>query len=358
MEMDISRICINPDISIRKALNVLNEEHQRIVLIVDHEGVLIGVMADADVRRAMLKGISLDSPVEQIMVKDPTVAHYEMSDDAILSLMRKMNQFEIPLIDKNRKVVGLRNIDSYISFKITNEVFIMAGGEGTRLLPLTKTIPKPLVDVGGKPIIFRLLDQLLEAGFQKITIALNYKASQIQDAIMGADKYDKHVRFVVENKKLGTAGALSLWDAIPNKAFFVMNADLLTKINLKAMLKYHESEGNHVTMAAKEETHSLPFGVVRLRGMNVLKIEEKPVRSYYVNSGMYIIEPSMLRYLPSGEYYDMPDLINTLASDGRRIGVFPIHEYWLDVGGHKELMKANLDANVILNNSETTSAKE
>lgn len=356
MEMNISKICITPNMSIREALNVLNCGHERIVLVVNQERVLLGVVADSDVRRAMLKGISLDVPVDQIMVKDPIVARGGLEEEELLALMRKMNRYEIPLIDENRKVVGLKTIDSCVFSEVANDVVIMAGGEGVRLLPLTRTIPKPLVEVGGKPIIFRLLDQLLKEGFQKITIALHYMAKQIQEAVMSVDTYHKHVRFVVESKKLGTAGALSLLETAPTKPFVVLNSDLLTKINLKAMLQYHELEGNKVTMAAKEETQRLPYGVIQLKDMSVLSVEEKPIRNYFVNSGIYVMDPSVLSYLPSGEHSDMTDLINRLASDGHRIGLFPIHEYWLDVGGHQELMKANLDVEFISKNSETTHA--
>ncbi len=347
MDTEVKKICVSLTLPIKEAVRVLNEGHCRIVLVVDDENRLSGVVADGDIRRAILKGTSFDLPVSEIMVTNPVVAYSDMEDREVLSLMRKTGCYEIPILDDKKKVLILKTIDTFIGKKQQAEVIIMAGGLGTRLKPLTDVTPKPLITIGGKPILFILLDQLIMAGFQKITLTINYKADMIKEAISAIPGYTDLVHFVEEKERMGTAGSLSLLKNPPTSPFFVMNADLLTKVDFTAMLRFHEMEKNQITVAAREEIFQVPFGVLNLKEKSLVGIEEKPVHTYFVNAGIYILDPSVLNLPSKNCFYDMPELINDVIATGKKVDSFPIHEYWLDIGRHDELRQARKEEHLI-----------
>jgi len=344
---ELEKICVPPTLPIKAALQVLEDGHRRIVLVVDHEYRLLGVVADSDIRRAILKGLSFEKPIKEIMVKKPIVASDDMDDHAIISMIKVNQCYEIPIVDSINRIVGLRTLDTFIGQKQEAEAVIMAGGMGTRLRPLTKDIPKPLVQLDGKPILFILLDQLILSGFRKITLALNYKAALIRRSIEQMPKYIDRVNFIEEKERLGTAGALSLLPGLPERPFFVMNCDLLTKVDFRAMLAYHEKEENSLTMAVRIQKFQLPFGVVKMNAASVDAVEEKPIQSYFANAGIYILNPKILEYIPKNEFYDMPDLVNSVIHNKHAVGSFPIHEYWLDIGQPRELRQAQKDINLL-----------
>ncbi len=340
-------ICIKSDLPIKDAVNILNNGHCRIVLVLDDENRLKGVVADSDIRRGILKNLSFDLPVSEIMVTEPIISSPDMDDRSLLSLMQLNKCYEIPILDADGKVVGLKTNDTLIGQKLPADVVIMAGGLGTRLMELTKVTPKPLLPISGKPILFIILDQLIDAGFERIILALNYKADMVIDAVNSVSDYDGLVDFVIEKKRLGTGGALSLLEKPSSSSFFVINADLLTNVDFRAMLQFHEKEGNQLTVAVREEGHRLAFGIVELEGSKVLGIEEKPIKKYFVNAGIYVVDCSMMSFIPKDTFYDMPDLIKNLISHGKQVGSFPMHEYWLDIGRYDELEKAQKDADFL-----------
>ncbi|MCK4828173.1 nucleotidyltransferase family protein [bacterium] len=347
MIRELKDICIGSDLPIKDAVKILNKGHCRIVLVVDEDNRLEGVVADPDIRRAILNGLSFNLPVNEIMVTEPVVSSLDMDKNSIFALMQSAKCYEIPILDHNKKVVGLRTIDAFIGQKLPANVVVMAGGLGNRLMELTKVTPKPLLPINGKPILFIILDQLIVAGFERITLALNYKADMVIDAVNSVPGYKDLVDFIIEKKRLGTGGPLSLLENPSHSSFFVINADLLTNVDFEAMLRFHEVEGNHLTMAIREEGHRVAFGVVELEGSKVLGIEEKPIKKYFINAGIYVVDHSMLRFVPKNSFYDMPDLIRDLISHGKQVGSFPIHEYWLDIGRYDELEKAQKDAKFI-----------
>lgn len=340
----LDKICIPPQLSIAESVRILNDGHRRIVLIIDSRRRLLGVLADSDIRRAMLKGVSFGLPVSQIMVRKPVVATSEMSDQAVVSLMKTTRCYEIPVVDQQGRVVGLRTLDSFVGQRQDAEVMIMAGGRGTRLRPLTHRLPKPLVPVNGRAMLFNLLDQLIMAGFGKITLALNYKAALIQQAIARVPEYAGIVRFVVEPRRLGTAGALGLMSPPPSP-FLVLNADVLTSMDYASMLRFHRMERNHMTLAVVEERHLLSYGVVQLRGSRVIGVVEKPVHRYFCNAGIYVIDPCLIRHISPNRVFDMPDLINAAIAARNRVGSFPLHENWLDIGVRDQLLLARKAGN-------------
>ena len=341
--MNLQSICIAKDISIKDALQILNDGHMRIVLVLDDTGHLEGVISDSDIRRAILKGISFELPVTEIMVRKPLVASKGADDKEILALMKRFQIHQIPILDETGKVVDIKLIDDILPIGDSPEAFVFVGGKGVRLHPITEHIPKPLLEVGGQPILFYILDGLLASGVNCITLALNYKGEMIEEAINNIPRYQRVIRFVREDSELGTAGALSLFNAPPGKPVIVMNGDILSKVDFRSMVNFHLAEKNMATVAVRSESVQIPFGVVDLSGSRITKIVEKPKYEYHVSAGIYIFEPSMFNLIPRNARIDMPGLLDILLEKSMRVGSFPVHEYWLDIGRHSELEKAQVD---------------
>lgn len=342
----IKKISASPDISIQAAIQVLNEGHKRIVLFTDGAGKLIGVLSDSDVRRALLAGKPLDSSVSSIIKHKPIVAQEGMSNEEILQLMVESHCFEVPVIDSSGVVIDLKVIQDILTNRPSvnpSTALIMAGGQGVRLLPLTEKIPKPLVEIGGRPILFRLIDSLLTYGIRRIFIAINYKGEMIKDAILREKNFRDFVEFIEEEQPLGTAGALALLPESLTGPIVLTNADLLTKVDLSSMIRFHRTEGNKITVGLREESFQLPFGIARLDGHQLLGIEEKPTHKYYVSAGMYVLDPIVLQHIPKNSRLDMPDLINMVCRLKERVGSFPIFEYWKDIGESLSLAQAEAD---------------
>lgn len=343
--MDINSfkdICITSDVSIKKTVDVLNAGHKRIVLVVEKQK-LIGVVSDSDIRRAILKNIPFTRPVSDIMVTTPVVATPDMTDHSILFLMKKTQVYQIPVTDYDGKILGLKLIDDLLRVPTRAEAFIFAGGLGTRLRPLTRKTPKPLINVGGNVLLLTLLDSLVSAGIKRITIALNYKRSMIKKAVNKSDKYRDKIVFVEEKEKLGTAGALSLFRSPLAVPLIVINADILTKVDYTSMLNFHHFENNIVTVAVRAEKVAMPFGVSTIQGTQIVKIEEKPEFTYFVNAGIYILSPIVLKLVSKRRKLDMPQLLMSCIQQNHRVGSFPVHEYWIDIGRPKDLAQAKTE---------------
>lgn len=338
----ISKIQVAPDLPIIDAVEVLNKGHVRIILIVDSEGVLLGVVTDSNVRRAILDKVDFQRPVGEIMVTSPLTAKAGTSDSEIRALMERTGIHEIPLVDGGGRVCGIRLVDEIIQQGSCGQkvAVVMAGGLGTRLKPLTDDMPKPLLHVGDGPILFTLLDQLVAAGFDLIYLTVNYKAEMIREAVDAVEDYASRVRYVVEDRRLGTAGALSLLPDRPPEPFLVLNGDLLTKVGLNELLRFHSLERNLITMALKEERFSIPYGVATVDGTRVISLQEKPDYLAFINAGIYVVDPVILDRIPAGQFLDMPDVVNEVLSAKLRVGSFPIHEYWLDIGRPEQLKTA------------------
>ncbi|MCG6167585.1 nucleotidyltransferase family protein [Leptospira sp. FAT2] len=342
--MSLNDIFITPDTPLRRAIEVLNEQHKRIVLITDSFSKLLGVLTDSDIRRIIIGSGSLDVPVSTVMITKPLTVTSDIPDNTILHLMKQKQIHQIPVLDDTGRVLDLKLIDDLLFSGIQAEAFIFAGGLGTRLYPITQEIPKPLVKVGGKEILFTIMDGLIDTGFQRITLALNHKADMIRNAIASNKHYDGIVRFVQEENSLGTAGALSLLDSSELKLpLLAMNGDILSRVNYASLLNFHEAEKNIVTMTVRTENIQIPFGVVELEGNRITGISEKPEYKYFINAGIYILSPEAVRMVPPNTKIDMPQLITHLINQNVQVGSFPIHEYWIDIGRHSELKKADQD---------------
>ena len=216
----------------------------------------------------------------------------------------------------------------------------MAGGLGTRLRPLTQDTPKPLLKVGDKPILQTIIESFAKYGFEDIVISVNYKSHMIKDYFGDGSQFGVKISYIDEDKRLGTAGALSLLNDKPKEPFFVMNGDLLTNVNFEKFLDFHTFENSIASMAIREHEFQIPYGVIQTNGAKITDIKEKPIQKFFVNSGIYILSPQTLDYIPKDEFFDMPTLFNKLIEDNKNVLSFPIHEYWLDIGRMEELQKA------------------
>jgi dTDP-glucose pyrophosphorylase len=349
MNADLRKICIPSETSIVESIRVLNDGHKRIVLVVDPQDVLLGVISDSDIRRAVLGNVPFHEPVSRIMASHPVVVRDSTPDAVILELMRRKRINEIPVVDEQNRVVGLRTIDMLLEAVTHWEAVIMAGGVGKRLMPLTAEIPKPLLKVGEKPILFILLDQLIQYGCAKVIISVNYLGEQIVEEVQKVRQYADLVEFVWEKAPLGTAGSLSLIPRLPEKAFLVLNGDVLTQANFRAMLDFHRLEANRITVAIKEEKVTVPYGVVQLDSTRVIGMKEKPNYQFFVNAGIYVLDPGVISQLERDQPCDMTDLIDRLLKGNERVGSFPVHEYWRDVGQHEDFRVAQDEVRNLLN---------
>jgi dTDP-glucose pyrophosphorylase len=340
---DLASICIPPSLGIGEAVRIMDQTHRRILLIVDEAGYLLGVVADPDFRRAMLAGVDFAAPVERIMVSSPIVAYQGMTSQEMLTLLENYHVQSLPVLDPMRRVVGLVQTHELLALhnrRPRHAAVVMAGGEGQRLRPLTETTPKPLIEIGGQPILFTILDKLLAAQFHPIYVSINYLGDKIRSRINAVPRYRTAVRFISEDKPMGTAGALGLLPQRPSRPFLMINGDVLTTLNLEEMVATHSREQNLMTLGLREESHQLAYGIVRLTGTRVTDILEKPMMTHFINTGIYVLDPTVVDLIPADACFDATDLINRIVATGGRVGGFLVREYWIDVGRHPDLAKA------------------
>ncbi|MSO54338.1 MAG: CBS domain-containing protein [Rhodospirillales bacterium] len=334
---------VRPNESIRSAIQSLDIAALQIVLVVNDEGQLLGTVTDGDVRRAILKGIDINSSVTSIMNRLPKTTAKDESDTLRRERMRRDQLHQMPVVDSEGRVVGLVSIDSLVAPAQTmpNWVVLMAGGLGKRLRPLTDSAPKPLLEVGNKPLLETILDSFANLSFRHFYISVNYKAEMIKRHFGDGSRFGVEIRYLEEDRPLGTAGALRLLPAQPDAPLIVMNADLLTRVNFRNLLDYHRERQATATMAVREYDFEVPYGVVAIEDGRIKKIEEKPVHSFFVNAGIYVLNPDLLELIPSGTRFDMTALFDRVLATGRATSVFPIREYWIDVGRQDDLVRAN-----------------
>lgn len=335
---------IAPDRSIRDAIRTIDEGAIRIALVVDVGNRLLGTVTDGDIRRGILRGVALEEAVTRVMNPQPTTARADESRDVILERMKQTRLHQIPVVDGQGCLVTVEILDELLQTRQRdNWVMLMAGGLGSRLRPLTDECPKPLLKVGSKPLLEIILENFLEYGFCKFYISVNYKAEMVKEHFGDGSRWGIEIRYVHEDQRLGTAGALSLLPERPALPLIVMNGDLLTKVNFQHLLDFHAEHRARGTMCVREYDFQVPYGVVRIDHHRVLGIDEKPVQRFFVNAGIYVLEPDVLDLIPSATYFDMPELFTRLIGQNHETAVFPIREYWLDIGHMEDFARANGD---------------
>jgi len=340
-------ICIYPTISIKEAMDIIGCGRVKIALVIDHDGQLLGTLSDGDIRRSILKGISLNENIKDIYNSNPIYIDKEKSQRELLDLCLINNINQLPIVDKNNKVIDLFIVNENYLKQYKNTVVLMVGGLGSRLRPLTENIPKPMLKVGGTPILQIIIKGFSEYGFKNFIMCVGYKADVIRNYFQDGNEFGVNIEYVVEDKRMGTAGALTLLKKKLNKTFFVMNGDLLTKANYEQLLEFHKFNKARATMCVREYDIEVPYGVVNMNNENITSIEEKPVHSFFVNSGIYLLEPKCIDLIPNDKYYDMPTLFEKMILLEEKVVCFPLKEYWLDIGRMSEYEQANQEYNKV-----------
>ena len=338
-----ARALLPADATLKQAIFSLNESAMQIALVVSAGNMLLGTITDGDIRRGLLRGLDLGSPLSSIMKRDPLVVPPQMSRDTVLQLMRANAFNAIPVIDEERRVVGLHLLNALLApSPRANLMVIMAGGKGIRLRPETENCPKPLLPVAGKPMLEHIIERAKSQGFQHFVLAVHYLGHMIEDYFGSGNKWQVNIDYLREASPLGTAGAISLLDPRPESPFVVTNGDVLSDINYSELLDFHCQHGAFATMAVRQHEWQHPFGVVRTKGVDIVEIEEKPITKSHINAGIYVLEPGALDSLSKSEKCDMPMLFARLQDRAKRTIVYPVHEPWLDVGHANALKEAQL----------------
>lgn len=342
---------VNSDATLEQAIEVLDKAALRIALVVDANDTLLGTLTDGDVRRALLKHLPLETPVNQVMNGQPKTAEQSWTESRILAVMEQHELLQLPLVDAEKHVVGLANLHDILNkHRHDNPVFLMAGGFGTRLRPLTNNCPKPMLKVGDKPILEQILLNFVEAGFHRFYISTHYMPEVIRDYFGDGEKWGISIQYVHEEEPLGTGGALGLLphDEI-DQPLFMMNGDLLTSLNLHSFLEFHETHNGIATMCVREYEHQVPYGVITSEGTQIKSMVEKPVHRFFVNAGIYLLDPALVKSVEPGTRIDMPTLLEQQIDGGNAVNMFPIHEYWLDIGRMDDFHKAQTEVQDRLN---------
>jgi dTDP-glucose pyrophosphorylase len=333
---------LSPDASIRDAIELLIDSSLRIALITDSSGRLVGTITDGDIRRGLLKGLSISSQIAEIVNTKPIVVPQSFSRESVLKIMSANKIYQVPVIDDDSKLVGLHLWDEIQtpSFR-KNAIVIMAGGRGTRLLPKTANTPKPMLPIGGKPILEHIISRAKSQGFTHFYLAIHYLGNVIEEYFGDGSSLGVKIEYIKESSPLGTAGALSLIEPSPGEAIVVTNGDVLTDIDFGDLLDFHLQNEAKGTMAVQVYEWQNPYGVIRTNGIEITNYEEKPKYNFLINAGVYVLEPNCLDLLEKGEEAHLPSLFELMGSKGLKTVAFLIHEQWTDIGGHEEFAKAS-----------------
>lgn len=336
---------IGPETGLEDALSILDSSALKIALVVDHGRRLLGTLTDGDVRRALLKHLPMDTQVSEVMCATPQTAQRNWSRERVLSVMESSELLHLPVVDEDGIVVGLETLHGLLDKGLLNNpVFLMAGGFGTRLHPLTQDCPKPLLKVGDKPILETILERFIDAGFHRFFISTHYLPEMIQDHFGDGRRWGVSIRYVHEENPLGTGGALGLLphDEI-TEPMLMMNGDLLTTLNFRSLLAFHQEHGGTATMCVREFEYQVPYGVIKSEGHLIRSMVEKPKHKFFVNTGVYVLSPELVSTVQKGVRVDMPTLLEKAIAEGKNVTMFPVHEYWLDIGRLDDFERAQSD---------------
>ncbi|WP_322923965.1 nucleotidyltransferase family protein [Paenibacillus campi] len=313
----------------------------KIVLVTENH-MLVGTVTDGDIRRALLREKDLDVPIARVMNKKPVVGFWYQDFEKHQSLLKDHSINYLPILGEKNEIVNVVSLHQNRSMH-EHKVVLMVGGLGTRLRPLTEFIPKPMLKIGERPILESIIRSFKNYGFHKFLLCVNYRKEVIQDYFQTGEEFGVEIEYIEEHKKMGTAGALSLLKDKIQEPFFVMNGDLITHINFEQLLDFHVENQSVATMCVRNYEYQIPFGVIESDGHQLKSIMEKPVRREYVNAGVYILNPEVLQYIPTNSYYDMPELFEYIMQQKKVASVFPLREYWMDIGQIADFEQANQD---------------
>lgn len=329
---------------VRDAIQRIDTGALHIALVVGNENRLLGTVTDGDVRRGLLRGVSLDDPVERVMNRTPVTVSVGEGRPEALRLMREMEIHQVPVVDPEGRVVGLETHDEWLSREPAETwVVLMVGGLGKRLRPLTDETPKPLLKVGGRPLIETIVQSFASQGFRNFFLSVNYRAQLFEAHFGDGEQHGVSIDYLHEDQQLGTAGALRLLPGRAPGPLIVMNGDLLTSVDFRHLLAFHRAQGSVATMCVRDYNFDVPYGVALIEDHRLIGLSEKPRHHFFVNAGIYVLEPEALDLIPPDGAFHMTQLFQMLIDQERATTVFPIREYWLDIGQVADLERAQGD---------------
>ncbi len=344
MITDIQKMTVQPDASLRLVMEVIDRGARQIALVTDDCGVLIATVTDGDIRRGLLRGVGLEAPVSEVMHRNPTTLLKGASASVAQSLMRERGLNHIPVVDPLGRLISLALREGVASVQSRHtRVVLMAGGLGMRLRPLTETMPKPMIPVGDKPLLERIVTRFQDQGFSRFTLSVNYLGHVIRNHFGDGSSLGVEIDYIEETKPMGTCGALSLMPRRPDSSFVVMNGDIITTTSFGTMTDFHEETGSTVTICAREFNMQVPYGVLNADGTTLVSMEEKPIYRHLVNAGIYALSPLVFDHIRDDEPLDMPELITRVKDAGHKVSVFPVQEYWMDIGRIEDLDRARAE---------------
>ncbi|RAW01302.1 nucleotidyltransferase family protein [Pseudochryseolinea flava] len=340
--MFTTKLVLDESTTVNSAIELLDKSGIGILPVVDKENNLIGIITDGDVRRALLAN-KLD--LQSIINRNPKKVTTGISKAETLELLKQKHLRHMPVVDGSGKLIDIICLENLVSAPKSNVVIIMAGGLGSRLGNLTQETPKPMLLVSGKPILERIVENLKAQGFSKFIFCLNYKSEVIQEYFKDGARLGVNIHYTIEEKRMGTAGALSLIDRhLLTEPFLVLNADVITNIDLDEVLKFHQTSSSIATMCVKQQSYEIPFACVEFgEQMDLLSLVEKPNVNNYINAGIYVLDPEAIDFVPSNEFYDMPSLFLEILKRRRTTKVFKFDDYWIDIGRPVDYNKANTE---------------
>ncbi|WP_272517015.1 nucleotidyltransferase family protein [Providencia sp. PROV194] len=339
-------VLINKENTIREALEIINNEALRVALVINEEQHLVGIVTDGDIRRGLLNNLQLSDPISLIMNQSPTTAKIGTSRQKLLELMESKSILSIPILDDENRIIGLETLSNSSNKKTyQNPVFIMAGGFGTRLRPLTDNCPKPMLKIGDKPILETVIRSFISAGFVNFYISTHYMPEQIQEHFGNGNEFGVKISYIHEELPLGTGGALGLLpkDLPKDLPLIMMNGDVLTNVDFERLLEFHVHHDADATMCVREYDYQIPYGVINGEGNKITSMVEKPIQRFFVNAGIYVVSPRVINSVPKNHRIDMPTLLEQHMNERNNILMFPIYEYWLDIGRMDDFNKAQID---------------
>lgn len=337
-----TRAILAPDATMQQAISNLDQVAIKIAMIVNAAGELDGTISDGDIRRALLKGLDLNSPISSIIHRNALVVPPELDREVVVQMMVANKIQQIPIVDGHRHLVGLHLWDEIATPSVRpNIMVVMAGGVGMRLRPYTENCPKPMVLVAGKPMLEHIIERAKVEGFRHFVLAIHYLGHMIENYFGDGEMFGVRIDYLREQSPLGTAGALVLLDPAPEAPFVVTNGDVITDIRYGELLDFHVRHKADATMAVRVHEWQHPFGVVQTQGLEIVGFEEKPVARSHINAGVYAFEPAVLDMLDQNTRCDMPTLFGRLHAKSQRTLAYPMHEPWLDVGRPDDLAFAN-----------------
>ena len=340
--MDWKSHVLPPQASVLDALRALDFRSSQFAVIADEDMRLLGVVTDGNIRRGLLNNIALHDPVSKVMNASPVVVSADTPRSVAFMLMETREFTHLPMVNEHGKIVGIWIRKDLQHSHIPNAVVLMAGGLGTRLGELTKTCPKPMLNVGGKPLLEILIRNFVESGFSNFYLAVNYMADIIEKHFGDGSAFGASIQYIKERKRLGTAGALSLLPEQPRHSILVMNGDILTRIHGDMILEHHESKRSVATMVVKQHEIQVPYGVVDFNEEGIIgSLREKPTMRFPVSAGINILSPEALDHIPADQFFDMPDLYRVLLERGFQPHVYETNDYWIDIGRMADYTQAN-----------------